>query len=44
MSNQLKKLFDVLSGKSKIRNGGTNQAITNYLRKSQKISTNSKGT
>lgn len=45
MSNQLKtNLYDVLSGKSKVRNGEAIQAIANYLRKSQEASSNFKGT
>ena len=45
MSNELKsKLYDVLSGKSEVRNGAAIQAITNYLRQSQETSTDIKGT
>ncbi len=45
MSNELKtKLYDVLSGKSEVRNGEAIQAIANYLRKSQETSTAIKGT
>jgi hypothetical protein len=45
MSNELKtKLYDVLSGKSEVRNGEAIQAITNYLRQSQETSTDTKGT
>jgi hypothetical protein len=36
------KLYDVLSGKSEVRNGETIQAIANYLRQSQETSTNLK--
>jgi hypothetical protein len=45
MQNELKsKLYDVLSGKSEVRNGAAIQAITNYLRQSQETSTDIKGT
>jgi hypothetical protein len=45
MPNELKsKLYDVLSGKSEVRNGAAIQAITNYLRQSQETSTDIKGT
>ena len=45
MPNQLKaELYDVLSGKSEVRNGKAIQAITNYLRQSQETSTDTKGT
>jgi hypothetical protein len=45
MSNKLKtKLYDVLSGKSKVRNGEAIQAIASYLRQSQETSTDIKGT
>lgn len=45
MSNELKtKLYDVLSGKSEVRNGEAIQAISNYLRQSQETSTDAKGT
>lgn len=45
MSNELKtKLYDVLSGKSEVRNGEAIQASTNYFRKSQETSTAIKGT
>lgn len=45
MSNELKsKLYDVISGKSEVRNGAAIQAITNYLRQSQETSTDIKGT
>lgn len=36
------KLYDVLSGKSEVRNGETIQAIAGYLRQSQETSTNLK--
>ncbi len=45
MLNELKtKLYDVLSGKSEVRNGEAIQAIASYLRKSQETSTDIKGT
>lgn len=45
MSNPIKtQIYDVLSGKSEVRNGKVIQAIAGYLRQSQKTSTNAKGT
>jgi hypothetical protein len=45
MPNELKaKLYDVLSGKSEVRNGEAIQAITNYLSQSQETSRDIKGT
>lgn len=45
VSQQLKdKLYDVLSGKSKVRHGEAIQTITGYLRKCHKASTTLKGT
>ena len=38
------KLYDVLSGKSEVRNGEAIQAIASHLRKSQETSTDIKGT
>jgi hypothetical protein len=45
MSNHIKStLYDVLSGKSEVRNGTAIQAISNYPRQSQEASTSAKET